>query len=295
VKISVIVPTYNRRNLLEQTLNSLFRQDYSEYEIIVVSDGSTDGTNEYLQQLANEGKIRYFYHENCGLAATRKAGLTYASGEVIAFTDDDCVVPNHWLTSIAQHFNEEGVAGVGGSTRTGNPDNIFAVATDVMQNYFKEVINIDGVAVPFFTGNNVAYKRTVLDTVGGPDPRFRMGAEDRDLTFRVAQTGEKLLYDPHLVVEHYNDSTFWKFLKHQYDFGRGSYLFYTRTAGFGKRPSRMPLSIYFGLLLYPFRSKMENALLLSFLLLLSQVATAVGLFVAAISRKKLQSGVTVAF
>lgn len=295
MKISVIVPTYNRCTLLKRTLESLFRQTYSDYEIIVVNDGSSDGTDEYLQNLASEGKIIYHRHQNSGLAATRKAGLSFASGEVIAFTDDDCVLPSDWLTTIAQKFEQSGVAGVGGATRTGNTHNIYAVAIDCMQNYFKQVINTDGVAVPFLTGNNVAYKRSSLEKVGGPDPRFRMGAEDRDLTFRVAQTGEKLLYDPHLVVEHYNDSTFWKFLKHQYDFGIGSYLFYTHTAGFGKRPSRMPLTVYLGLLFSPFRSKLKNAFLISVLLLLSQIATAVGLFVAAVAGKKLRSVVTFVF
>jgi cellulose synthase/poly-beta-1,6-N-acetylglucosamine synthase-like glycosyltransferase len=286
VKISVIVPTYNRRNLLERTLNSLFQQDYPEYEIIVVNDGSQDGTHEYLKSLAAEGKIKYHRHENSGLAATRKEGLKHALGELIAFTDDDCVVPNDWLSKLAKQLSHTEIGGVGGATRTGNPENIFAVSTDIMQNYFKQAINKERVEVPFFTGNNVAYKRTSLEKVGGPDPRFRMGAEDRDLTFRVAQTGATLVYDPSIVVEHHNDSTFWKFLRHQFDFGKGSYLFYTVTASLGKLPSRMPLSLYVGLLFFPFRMKQKNALLVSILLLLAQFATAAGFLSAVLSGSK---------
>lgn len=295
MNFSVIVPTCNRLALLKLSLESLFQQDYPNYEIVVVNDGSTDGTHEYLQRLSSDGKIIYHYHNNSGLAATRKAGLEHASGKWIAFTDDDCILPRDWIASIARQLERPEIAGVGGSVRTGNTQNIFAFANDMMQNYFKQVINTDRVKVPFFTGNNVAYKRSSLEKVGGPDPRFRMGAEDRDLTFRLAQAGEKLLYDPSIVVEHYNDSTFRKFLHHQYDFGKGSYLFYTQTASAGQSPSRMPLSLYAGLLLYPFRAKSNNALILSALLLLSQVAVVVGFVSEALSERKILSAVIPGF
>lgn len=274
--ISVIVPTYNRLALLQRTLDSLFRQDYPDFEIIVVNDGSTDGTHEYLSGAAVPGNFKYLHHENRGLAATRKRGLEHARGDIIAFTDDDCVVPPNWLTKIAARLTGT-VAGVGGVVRTGNPSNIFAVATDLMQNYYKDAINRGDVKVPFLTGNNVAYKRSSLEKVGGPDPRFRMGAEDRDLTFRIAQTGGALVYDPSIVIDHYHDSDLLRFLKHQYDFGTGSYLFYTITKRSNHRPSPLPLRVYLGMFLVPFREHgLVRAVLLCGLFVLSQLAVTVG-------------------
>ena len=281
--ISVIVPTHNRLALLQRTLESLFRQDYPDYEIIVVNDGSSDGTHAYLSGTPSPGNFKYLHHENRGLAATRKRGLEHTRGDVIAFTDDDCVVPPNWLTTIASHLTGE-ASGVGGAARTGNPTNIFAVVTDFMQNYYKDAMNRGDAKVPFLTGNNVAYKRSCLEKVGGPDPRFRMGAEDRDLTFRIALTGDRLVYDPSMIIEHYHDSRFRQFVNHQYDLGKGSYLFYTVTKRSGHRPSPLPTSVYLGLFFAPFRDyHLIRAATVSLLLVLSQIAVTVGFVSAAMN------------
>src|SRR6266581_4101542 len=101
---SVIVPTYNRLNLLKNTLESIWNQDITDFETIVVNDGSSDGTHEYLSQVASQGKVKYFFQENQGLAATRSEGLRRAQGTYIAFTDDDCIVPRNWLRTLNQLF-----------------------------------------------------------------------------------------------------------------------------------------------------------------------------------------------
>src|SRR5689334_2868499 len=95
---SVIVPTYNRVALLAKTLESLFRQEYPDVEIIVVNDGSSDGTDAYLTDLASQGRIVYAKHLNSGPSVARHLGMTKAKGDLIAFTDDDCVAPPDWLS-----------------------------------------------------------------------------------------------------------------------------------------------------------------------------------------------------
>src|ERR1700690_4626830 len=109
VKFSVIVPTYNRIELLKKTLESLFCQNFKDYEVIVVNDGSSDGTDEYLSRLSEASRVKYIHHANCGLAATRQAGLQDARGTYIAFTDDDCVVPSDWLQKIHDAFQQHDV------------------------------------------------------------------------------------------------------------------------------------------------------------------------------------------
>ena len=78
-------------------MDSVLSQRFSDYEIIAVNDGSTDATDEYLSLLASGGKITYVKQQNLGPAAARNTGVKAARGIYLAFTDDDCIVPPHWL------------------------------------------------------------------------------------------------------------------------------------------------------------------------------------------------------
>ena len=89
--LSIIIPTFNRCELLYRALNSVFKQTYSDYEVIVIDDGSTDDTVEMLQK--NFTQLRYFYQSNKGVSAARNKGLALAHGRWIAFLDSD----DEWL------------------------------------------------------------------------------------------------------------------------------------------------------------------------------------------------------
>jgi glycosyltransferase involved in cell wall biosynthesis len=283
---SIVIPTYNRLALLKKTLESLFRQEYPSFEIIVVSDGSTDGTHECLSSLASGGKIKFFNQQNQGPALARNLGITNAQGEYIAFIDDDCIAPAGWLKQYAMRFDETGAAGIGGSSRTGNTSSIFAVVNDLIVNFFKEHINSrPDVPTPFLTSNNAAYRKSSLEKVGGFHRDFKRGAEERDLNFRLTQAGEKLLYDASISIDHYNDADFVAFLKHQFEQGRGSYLLYANARKLtGKQPGMIPLSVYLGLFFYPFRHfPFGKATLLALLLILTQVVITIGYVAQSVS------------
>ena len=300
MQFSVIVPTYNRLELLKRTLESISLQQFNDFETIVVNDGSSDGTHEYLTALASEKKIKYLFHENKGPSVSRDEGIRNSSGTYVAFTDDDCVVPPDWLRSFKAHFDSSPVAGIGGSVRTGDPSNWFAAANDVMQNYLKEAVNAASSAAPgatpgmarsnpgsassapFFTSNNLAFRRDALLAVGGYDRRFGMGAEDRDLVHRVHAKGFDLLYDRRIVVEHFNDSYLSQFVCHQFQFGQGSYLFYHGPGV--DRPSRMPLRTYLGMFFAPFGAfSVVKALGISCFIVVAQAAVTIGYLSAALT------------
>ncbi|HUL43491.1 MAG TPA: glycosyltransferase family A protein [Bacteroidota bacterium] len=284
MNFSVIVPTYNRLELLKKTLESLLSQNYEGFEIIVVNDGSTDGTHEFLSRLSRESRIRYVCQPNSGLAASRRAGLEIARGRYVAFTDDDCVTPPDWLQKFDRHFQGEQIAGVGGSALTGNPANLFAAANDMINEYFKSAVNYSGVLLPFLTGNNISYSREFLNGVGGPDSRFRMGAEDRDLLLRVVSAGGTVTYDPAIAVVHHNDSNFLSFVKHQYHQGKGSHLYYTLHRQTALRPRRFSSAVYRGLLARPFKSNpFPKALAFFCLIILAQCAVLSGYVAAALA------------
>lgn len=284
---SVIVATYNRMVSLRRTLESLQRQEFRDFEVVVVNDGSTDRTDEYMMSIAKEQNIAYLSHPNQGLAATRSAGLQVVRGEYVAFTDDDCEVPPKWLTLMFETFAREHVSGIGGAAVTGDPSNPYAEANDMINNYFKAALNRDPRRAPYFTGNNMAFTRSSLLKVGGPDRRFRMGAEDRDLVHRLHSSGETLRYLDTLLITHYNDADLWRFIVHQYDQGKGSYLFYTTHSVAGKKPISIPASVYLGLLSHPFKTRsFGRAVVLFLLVIAAQCSVAIGFFTAAIFREE---------
>ncbi len=87
--VSVIIPTYNRADLVCESINSVFAQSYRDFEILVVDDGSTDNTAEVLRPLAAQGLIRYIHQNNGGEASARNKGILEAKGRYIAFLDSD--------------------------------------------------------------------------------------------------------------------------------------------------------------------------------------------------------------
>ncbi|MEE3368094.1 MAG: glycosyltransferase family A protein [Planctomycetota bacterium] len=99
--ISVVIPTHNRERLLPRTIDSLLAQRFTEYEIIVVDDGSTDGTRKVVEQyLRTEPRISYHYQQNQGACAARNQGAALARGDYLAFLDSDDEVDSQWL----EHF-----------------------------------------------------------------------------------------------------------------------------------------------------------------------------------------------
>jgi hypothetical protein len=110
-KVSVIVCSYNGDATLRECLASLAQLDYPDYEVILVDDGSTDGTRAVA---ADFPAVRYLHQENLGLSAARNAGLHAATGEVVAYTDSDCVAHETWLLYLVQAMHAQGVEAIGG-------------------------------------------------------------------------------------------------------------------------------------------------------------------------------------
>ena len=213
---SVVIPTHNRKHLLRRCLRAVLAQDYSHYEVIVVDDGSTDSTGEMV--LREFPSVRYIRQEvSRGPAAARNRGIEAASGEIIAFTDDDCVPPSHWLTSLWKGFQHHPeVAGVGGFQDP--PEHLIRCNVIARAEHVRRVrrwgaragIELKGGhEIPGLATNNVAYRRHVLLKIGGFDEHFPVAAgEDADLKFRIARAGYRLLYMP-VGVAHYRPYT-WK-------------------------------------------------------------------------------------
>lgn len=109
--VSVIIPTYNRVAYIQDAIHSVLAQSYQDYEIIVIDDGSTDGTRELLVDWDKEGVLKYVYQENQGQSAARNHGICIAEGKYLAFLDSDDLFLSDKLDSQVRYL--ESHPGVG--------------------------------------------------------------------------------------------------------------------------------------------------------------------------------------
>lgn len=234
MKVSVVLATYNRLDTLKEVLQALFKQDFpkDQYEILVSDDGSSDGTREYLQEIAEEAPVEFRYRlgDHGGPAQARNWGIQKAQGEIVTFTDDDCIAPPDWLSSIMDAFNRyPQVVGVSGYMEA-DPETLenniyaryekYAHMGDFMRNQQKEHVG----GKDFLGGatNNVAYKREVLLEVNGFDETFPFAAaKDADLKERIVDKGYKMVHIP-VKVTHKHPYSFKRLMRQAYVRGVGS-------------------------------------------------------------------------
>jgi len=219
--VSIIVPAYNCRSTIEKCVESLKALDYPNYEILIMDDGSTDGTGEYLDTVED---IRVMHLENGGPGRARNIGLSHARGEYVAFTDADCVVDPGWLRALMQGFQMDEVVGVGGDqqspadeTRFGKRVNGFLKAVGFVAAYMKR----DGGSYRRVTHNptcNVAYKKAAVKEVGGFNEALWPG-EDVELDYCLSRKGYRFLYTPDAVVYHYRPRTLGAFSRMMFRYG----------------------------------------------------------------------------
>lgn len=250
MKFSVIVPTYNRRQLLEKCLGGILAQTYADaYETIVVDDGSTDGTREYLRSLDFKN-FRVFWQEHSGPAKARNLGAQKAVGDLLAFTDDDCLPPADWLHRLESGFNAWSEAGaVGGYLEA--PSEILKL-NPLAQLEFLETHHIykagekecvGGFESPAGGTNNIAYRCEVFSKLGGFDENFPVPAgEDADLKLRAVEAGYKIGYVP-VKMTHLDPYNLKSFLRRGIASGIGSAYFERKN--FGRIDHRLSLLISF--------------------------------------------------
>jgi hypothetical protein len=201
--VSVVVPVRDRRALLRQTLDSLAAQTVTDHEVIVVDDGSTDGSASEAARDAAAGRpVRVVDGGGRGAVAARTAGVAVARADVLAFTDSDCVPGPGWLAAGLAAI-DGGADVVQGLTRPARP--VRALERSVWST------RDDGL----FATCNVFYRRGAFDAAGGFDQRagdrlgFRPGSqlrgygfgEDTLLGWRVRRNGTAV-FAPDAVVEH---------------------------------------------------------------------------------------------
>ena len=287
---SVVVPTHNRCELLQHTIESIQSQDFRDFEIIVVDDGSSDGTDHYLNQLNSYSNITHIRQSNLGPARARNAGIGRSRGEFVAFTDDDCVVPPDWLTQYHRAFASEELDVAGGSVNNAAAG-IFSESSQEMTNYLVRSLAARESATSFLTSNNIAYRASSLKKYGAFDERFaRAGGEERALNMKILAGGGKSRFLPESTIEHYHRMTFGSFLHQQMNYGRGSYLIY-RVIGreLGSPPNPIPPGTYAGMFASFFRDGFLGGCVKTGIAIIAQAAVLTGYIAQAAAPRTLHS------
>lgn len=217
VRVSVVVPVRDMGDSLGACLTALTRQSVTPHEILVVDNGSRDHTAEVIRSFP----VTYLFEERPGAAAARNHGIRAATGEVVAFTDADCVAAQSWVGAIAAPFVEPEVQVVAGTPMP------MRDVTPLIATYATLIGQLDPRATlshprfPYAPTSCVAVRRSVLQRVGGFDPTYRT-YEGADLFYRMHRQG--LLswrIAPRAVVFFRTRSDLRAFIRQNYRYGQG--------------------------------------------------------------------------
>jgi glycosyltransferase involved in cell wall biosynthesis len=215
MKVSVVIPAYNAESTIGQAVEQSFAQarEPLEIEVIVVDDGSKDDT----AKVAESAGATVIRQENAGPAAARNRGWESATGQVICFTDSDCIPVADWLENLLDGFNESQVGAVAGSYEIANTNSWLArwVHREIVERHRK----MPGF-IRAFGSYNLAIPRYVLRATGGFNPTYRQASgEDNDFSYRIIKEGWRIAFRPQAKVAHYHPEKVWKYLLEQYRHG----------------------------------------------------------------------------
>jgi glycosyltransferase involved in cell wall biosynthesis len=220
-KVSVLVCTRNGRRTLPGCLEAIARLDYPDYEIIVVDDGSTDGTGDWVA--ANSPTARLVRTTGIGLSAARNLAAGAASGEILAYLDDDCEPDAFWLRHAVKGMQEHGLAVAGGPNLAPPKPGALQAVLDRLPGLPVQVM-LDDLRAEHLPGCNLLVRAEAFAALGGFDARFHTAGDDVDFCWRALEAGVTPGFLPGAVVWHHRRSTPWKYLKQQIGYGKAEAL-----------------------------------------------------------------------
>jgi cellulose synthase/poly-beta-1,6-N-acetylglucosamine synthase-like glycosyltransferase len=199
LRVTVVVPARDAAATIGECVRALMTQRYSAElrEVVVVDDGSRDDTGAIAER---EG-ARVVRVSGRGPAAARNAGVNVATGEIVAFTDADCVPDPNWITQIVAPFGDPSVVATKGTYWTSQPELVAQYAQAEYEEKYRWMARFE--TIDFVDTYSAAFRRDVLLAVGGFDERYQQASnEDTDLSYRLAERGYKMLFVPGARVRH---------------------------------------------------------------------------------------------
>jgi glycosyltransferase involved in cell wall biosynthesis len=226
IDISVIVPVYNNEDHVEACIQGLLSQQYSDgaCEFILVDNNSTDRSAEIVKRYPG---IRLLSQPKQGSYAARNLGLSVARGQIIAFTDSDCVPRADWLQQIANTMRNSGVGIVLGRREFQGPSRPLKLLEKYEAHKASYILSGTDREVFFGYTNNMAVRRSLMDAVG-PFTELGRGADVIFVRRAIDRFSCQILrYSPDVVIRHLEITSVWKWYRKMYIYGR-SYQNYRR-------------------------------------------------------------------
>ena len=219
---SVVVPVYNRPNEIEELLESLVDQEYKQFEVVIVEDGSSNTCREIVESFRNKLAVRYLYQENQGQGFARNFGMENAKGDYFVLFDSDCIIPHHYLKTLNEEIHNRQLDAHGGADGAATDFSVFQKAINFSMTSFWTTGGIRGkMKNPEkyqARGYNMGFSREVfMATKGFVDPNR---AEDIELSIRIKKLGYRLALVKDAYVYHKRKNTFVSFLAQSFSFGR---------------------------------------------------------------------------
>lgn len=227
--VSVIVPVYNEEKVIRQSIESLLRLDYSNYEIIIVNDGSKDDTAEVAKTLVgiqrgrySDVKVSLINKPNGGKARALNAGISYSKAEIVLCMDGDSQLSEDSIRMAVRHFSDPEIGAVAGNVKVLNRRKLF---TDLQALEYIEGLNMPRAAQGYLKLVNIIpgpiglfRKKAIEDAGYYSSDTF---AEDADVTLKLLAHGWKIYYEPRAISYTEAPEKLYQLLKQRYRWTRG--------------------------------------------------------------------------
>ena len=235
---SVIVPAYQAAGNLGLCLDALNAQTVARalYEVIVVDDGSTDGTGA----IARRAGAQVIVQRNAGAAAARNAGAAVARGDLLLFTDADCAPVPGWVAALVAPFVDEHVAGAKGTYLTCQHEIVPRFTQLEYEDRYDRMAGAE--TIDFVDTYSAAYRREIFLANAGFDPAFRFD-EDQEFSFRLTEKGYRLVFAPAAQVYHRHNPTLAAYIRRKFRMGHWKVPVTRRHPGRAVKDSHTPQAL----------------------------------------------------
>jgi GT2 family glycosyltransferase len=235
--ISIIIPTYNGENRILYTLDAILKQETKKkYEILVINDGSKDNTESVVKKFADlhsENTIRIINQNNAGPAAARNNGAFKAEGDLLLFTDDDCIPEKDWIEKMITPFdNDKELIGAKGAYKSSQKQLTAKFVQIEYEHKYEKLKKYD--TIDTIDTYSAAFRKDVFIEMGGYDVSFPVAcAEDFEFSYRLSAKGYKMIFIRDAFVYHTHPDKFWWYMQKKYKFA------YWRWLAIRKNPDKL--------------------------------------------------------
>ncbi len=256
IKLSIIVPVYNRPAEIEELLESLSRQTCRNVEVIIVEDGSSIKCDKQIAKYASQLNIRYFFKENTGPGLTRNYGVEKAEGNYVIFLDSDCVLPEQYVQTVLDRLTTNYVDAFGGPDMAAENFSILQKAINYAMTSFLTTGGIRGGGEKldkFYPRSfNMGFSKEVYEKTGGfPAVQFantKAAGEDIELSIHIRKLGFSVDLIKEAYVYHKRRTSYKQFFRQTYNFGMARVLLSKRNPGTAKLMHTFPSLFLLGII-----------------------------------------------